>query len=97
MLVIPNAKEVPHMTATIADERARIKVFTVASTNKGLPKALLYQSSVKPSIGRLNLGETVNENNTVTITGAKRYESTTPTKIAGPSFRSDRLILLVRN
>jgi hypothetical protein len=97
MLVIPNAKEVPNMTATSADESARIKVFTVASTNKGLPKALLYQSRVKPSIGRLNLGETVNENKTVTMTGAKRYESTTPTKIAGPSFRSERLKLLVRD
>ena len=72
MLVIPNAKEVPKMTATTADEKARIKVFFVASTNKGLPKALLYQSSVKPSIGKLNLGETVNEKSTVTMTGAKR-------------------------
>ena len=40
MLVIPNANEVPNMTATIADKSPRVRVFLIASTNKGLSKAL---------------------------------------------------------
>ena len=57
------------------------RLLVSAVVNSGLENASPYQSSVSPSMGRLRRGEVVNENSTVTTTGATRYSSTIATKM----------------
>ena len=69
---MPNANGSPRPTDTTAVTSASQSVLVSAVVNRGFAKASPYQSSVRPSMGRLSRGDVVNENSTVTTTGAKR-------------------------